>query len=47
MKQEDVSRKIFHAYGTGGRGYEFSWGIAEEVVGLVYGDKASRIKSSI
>lgn len=26
---------IVHAYGAGGRGYELSWGVAEEVLGLV------------
>lgn len=26
---------IVHAYGAGGRGYEISWGVAEEVRGLV------------
>jgi hypothetical protein len=28
-------RKIVHAYGAGGRGFELSWGIAEEVRRMV------------
>ena len=28
-------RIIVHAYGLGGRGYELSWGVAEEVLSLV------------
>jgi D-amino-acid oxidase len=31
----DGRRRIIHAYGIGGRGYETSWGIAERVVELV------------
>ena len=26
------NRKVIHAYGAGGRGFELSWGIAEEVL---------------
>lgn len=47
LGQQDANRKIVHAYGAGGRGYELSWGIAEEVVGLVYGEKMPRIKLSL
>ena len=32
---EDGHRRIIHAYGIGGRGYETSWGIAERVLKLV------------
>ena len=28
-------RKVIHAYGAGGRGFELSWGIAEEVSKMV------------
>ena len=38
LEQRDVAgrqRKIVHAYGVGGRGYELSWGIADEVASLV------------
>ena len=28
-------KKIVHAYGLGGRGYETSWGVAAEVLRLV------------
>jgi len=28
-------KRIVHAYGAGGRGYELSWGIAEEVIRMV------------
>ncbi|KHO01644.1 NAD(P)-binding domain protein [Metarhizium album ARSEF 1941] len=31
---EDVRRRVIHAYGAGGRGYETSWGVADEVVAL-------------
>lgn len=33
--QDDAARSIVHAYGLGGRGYELSWGVAEEVLELV------------
>lgn len=33
--EEVKSGKLVHAYGAGGSGYEFSWGVAEEVVRLV------------
>lgn len=29
------TKPIVHAYGAGGRGYEISWGVAAEVLGLV------------
>lgn len=29
------SRNVIHAYGIGGRGVELSWGIAEDVAGLL------------
>ncbi|OAQ73683.1 FAD dependent oxidoreductase superfamily [Pochonia chlamydosporia 170] len=29
-----VNRSVIHAYGAGGRGYEISWGVANEVVTL-------------
>ncbi|KAJ4179170.1 hypothetical protein NW755_012638 [Fusarium falciforme] len=29
------SRAVVHAYGAGGRGYELSWGVAQEVTSLV------------
>lgn len=28
-------KMVVHEYGLGGRGYELSWGVAEEVLGLV------------
>lgn len=28
-------RAVVHAYGAGGRGYELSWGVAQEVTSLV------------
>ncbi len=31
------NRFVMHAYGLGGRGYELSWGVAEEVVASVRG----------
>lgn len=41
MRIEVESRKlesgqgcVVHAYGAGGRGYEISWGVAQEVAGL-------------
>ncbi|KAF8858687.1 FAD dependent oxidoreductase superfamily [Acephala macrosclerotiorum] len=45
--QEDASRKIIHAYGAGGRGFELSWGIAEEVVRMLYGERIPTVKSAI
>jgi D-amino-acid oxidase len=30
-----VGKLVVHAYGLGGRGYELSWGVAEEVLRLV------------
>lgn len=30
-----VGKVVVHAYGLGGRGYELSWGVAEEVLDLV------------
>lgn len=33
--EENSTMTIVHAYGAGGRGYEISWGIADEVCGLV------------
>jgi D-amino-acid oxidase len=39
VEGEPVGRKIVHAYGAGGRGYELSWGVAEEVVNMVGGAK--------
>lgn len=29
------SSAIVHAYGAGGRGFELSWGVAEDVLGLM------------
>jgi hypothetical protein len=29
-----VHGRVIHAYGAGGRGYEISWGVADEVAGL-------------
>lgn len=41
--QDDVSRSVIHAYGLGGRGYELSWGVAEEVLELVKQRVSSRL----
>lgn len=30
----NIQRCVIHAYGAGGRGYEISWGVANEVVAL-------------
>lgn len=32
---EPASQFVVHAYGAGGRGYEISWGVAQEVAGFV------------
>ncbi|RSL62654.1 hypothetical protein CEP54_005598 [Fusarium duplospermum] len=32
---EESGRAVVHAYGAGGRGYELSWGVAQEVTSLV------------
>ncbi|KID92788.1 FAD dependent oxidoreductase superfamily [Metarhizium guizhouense ARSEF 977] len=31
---KDMNRSVIHAYGAGGRGYEISWGVANEVLTL-------------
>lgn len=36
----DSDKKIIHAYGLGGRGYELSWGVAQQVSKLVGQDKS-------
>lgn len=35
VNHESASQSVVHAYGAGGRGYEISWGVAQEVAGLV------------
>ena len=41
LEGEDVAgKRVIHAYGAGGRGYELSWGVAE-VVGNLLVDKVS------
>jgi len=35
LKQDGVKLPVVHAYGAGGRGYELSWGAAEQVCELV------------
>lgn len=37
-------KTIVHAYGAGGRGFEISWGVAKEVLGLLGGDKQLQAK---
>jgi len=39
LEREDLGegRVVVHAYGMGGRGYEVSWGVAEDVSKLVAG----------
>jgi glycine/D-amino acid oxidase-like deaminating enzyme len=34
-EQDKPGRVVVHAYGLGGRGYELSWGVADEVLELV------------
>ena len=34
-RTEEKKRVVVHAYGAGGRGYELSWGVAQEAVGLI------------
>jgi D-amino-acid oxidase len=41
--QDDAARLVVHAYGLGGRGYELSWGVAEEVLELVKQRVSSRL----
>lgn len=36
-----VPKPVVHAYGLGGRGYELSWGVAEEIAALVKSHVAS------
>jgi glycine/D-amino acid oxidase-like deaminating enzyme len=35
LELEHASQPVVHAYGLGGRGYELSWGVADEVAALV------------
>ncbi|KAG4426541.1 hypothetical protein IFR04_000423 [Cadophora malorum] len=35
LENVEKGRHIFHAYGAGGRGVEMSWGVAEEVLGVL------------
>ena len=37
-------RRIIHAYGAGGRGFEMSWGVAEAVLNLVQGQRQPEAK---
>lgn len=37
----DGNKRIIHAYGLGGRGYELSWGVADEVARLLAGPSSS------
>lgn len=30
-----MEKTVFHAYGAGGRGFELSWGVADDVTGLM------------
>lgn len=34
-EEDKAGKVVVHAYGLGGRGYELSWGVAEEVLELV------------
>ena len=34
-REEYGGKIVIHAYGAGGRGYEISWGVAEEALKLV------------
>ena len=34
-EQLAAGKAVVHGYGTGGRGYELSWGIAQEISALV------------
>lgn len=36
-------KTVIHAYGAGGRGYELSWGIAQEVADLVLASERSKL----
>lgn len=39
LEVENVGKgKLYHAYGAGGRGYEISWGVADEVVKMLLAD---------
>jgi glycine/D-amino acid oxidase-like deaminating enzyme len=37
VERLEGDKRIVHAYGAGGRGYELSWGIAQEVIKMVQG----------
>jgi D-amino-acid oxidase len=43
----DGSKVIVHAYGAGGRGYELSWGIAEDVTELMMKEGLLQAESSL
>ncbi|KAF7122583.1 hypothetical protein CNMCM5793_000608 [Aspergillus hiratsukae] len=40
-------RFIVHAYGAGGRGFELSWGVAQDVVQLMFENGLARQKASL
>ena len=44
MEELGTGKRVVHAYGAGGRGFEISWGVAQEVLDLVAGEKASQAK---
>ncbi|QVM11015.1 hypothetical protein D8B26_005666 [Coccidioides posadasii str. Silveira] len=46
-KTASPKRTVVHAYGAGGRGYELSWGIAEEVVRMVKDNLPERLHSRL
>ncbi|KMP02907.1 D-amino-acid oxidase [Coccidioides immitis RMSCC 2394] len=46
-KTASPKRTVVHAYGAGGRGYELSWGIAEEVVRMVKDNLQERLHSRL
>ncbi|KAI1771114.1 FAD dependent oxidoreductase [Hypoxylon cercidicola] len=42
----DGDKRIIHAYGLGGRGYELSWGVADEVARLLAGHGSNTQRAS-
>lgn len=45
LTQDGMRLPVVHAYGAGGRGYELSWGAAEEVCDLV--DQSGRLQANV
>lgn len=44
---KDNNKTVVHAYGAGGRGYELSWGVAEDVTQLMLENRLLHARASL